>query len=640
MHVNTQVVCRGGAFVCRLSSMLVVASIAMSCPFSARAADWPLISVRMPDTPQKQLGEFERICQIAAAYPGSVDEYWLAISCSGDSSSIVRQAEAVAKAADLCRKYGIRAGFQQGLTIGHDSKKDPMSFKGRRGEWQYPDDAWQMNAKGQKMSIFCPRSPERQEYMRFVIRTVVEKAKVESYWLDDDLRLGVSHAEGCFCDRCLKAFGVKRGAFVSREELTRRLFDKQIANDPIRAEWIAFNAESLGLFAAAAREGVDAANPACRLAYQAVWSDTIYTGPDYRNILEALSGPDRRETGIRPGACYYHETTPMGMVHKCLSVSREAERCKAYGIVKSVTYELECIPRISIAKTPEAKAIEGALALASGANGLAVYDWCGGSRSEPLSYYEEFAETFAAWRPYFKALAAISDRTRLGGVARFVGSAAATTPDFDLRDGIDMGYATAGIPVTVAESGTKVWYVTEKSVREMGDGDLDRLLSGGAVMGAPVRKALEAKFGAGRVADGFEKRVFAEIPHLDAWPGYNFEYRGFLLDGQRQAILDALDKVSGGRMPVRCDRTRTLRILPRLGADGMTRAVTVLNCSIGSSRRIALRVRNAAGAKAVWHRPCREPVAIAGEAGALAGERVFRLPDLAGWEIGTLVFVK
>ena len=607
---------------------------------SAVAADWPLITVRMPDTPQKQLGEFERICQIAAAHPGSCDEYWLAIMGEGDRDGIVRQAEELAKAADVCRKYGIRVGYQQGLTIGHDSKKDPMSFKGKPGVWQYPDDAWQVNAKGQRMSIFCPRSPERQEYMRFVVRTVVEKAKVESYWLDDDLRLGVSHAEGCFCDRCLKAFGEKRGTFVTREELARRLFNRNVANDPIRAEWIAFNAESLGLFAAAAREGVDAANPACRLAYQAVWSDTIYTGPDYRLILEAISGTNRWETGIRPGACYYHETTPMGMVHKCLSVSREAERCKAYGIVKSVTYELECIPRISIAKTPEAKAVEGALALASGANGLAVYDWCGGSRSEPLSYYEEFAETFAAWRPYFKALAAISDRTRLGGVARFIGSAAATTPDFDLRDGIDMGYATAGIPVTVAESGTKVWYVTEKSVREMGDGDLDRLLSGGAVMGAPVRKALEAKCGAGRVADGFENRVFAEIPHLDAWPGYNFEYRGFLLDGQRQAILDALDKVSGGRMPVRCDRTRPLRILPRLGADGTTRAVTVLNCSIGSSRRIALRVRNAAGARAVWHRPCQEPVTVAGEAGTIAGERVFRLPDLSGWEIGTLVFVR
>lgn len=607
---------------------------------NAVAADWPLISVRMSCTPQGQLDEFERICQIAVAHPGSVDEYWLALLGTGDRTETIRDAEDVAKAADICRKYGIRAGFQLGITLGHESKNDPMSLKDRPGEWQYPDDAWQVDEKGRKVSLFCPRSPERQDSLRFIVKTVIEKAKVESYWLDDDLRLGIAHAKGCFCDRCLRAFGEKHGAFVSREELTRRLFDKQVANDPIRAEWIDFNAESLGILAAAAREGADAANPACRLAYQAVWSDTIYTGPDSRRILEAISGTNRWATGIRPGAGHYQETTPMGMVHKCLSVSREAERCKAYGIVKSVTYELECIPRISIVKTPEAKTIEGALALASGANGLAVYDWCGGSRSEPLSYYEEFAETFAAWRPYFKALAAISDRTSLGGVARFVGSAAATTPDFDLRDCIDMGYAMAGIPVTVAESGVRVWYVTEKSVREMDDGDLDRLLSGGAIMDAPVRKVLESKYGVGKVAAGFEKGVFAEIPHLKVSSDYNFECRGFPLDGQRQTILDALDKVSGGRMPVRCDRTRPLRILPRIGADGMTRAVTVLNCSIGSSRRIALRVRNAAGATAVWHRPCRESVTIVGENGAIAGERVFKLPDFSGWEIGTLMFVQ
>ena len=40
-------------------------------------------------------------------------------------------------------------------------------------------------------------------------KTILSVAKPDSYWLDDDLRLGVKKQDGCFCPRCIEAFNAK-----------------------------------------------------------------------------------------------------------------------------------------------------------------------------------------------------------------------------------------------------------------------------------------------------------------------------------------------------------------------------------------------------------------------------------------------
>ena len=120
------------------------------------------------------------------------------------------------------------------------------------------------------------------------------------------------------------------------------------------------------------------------------------------------------------------------------------------GIVASICYEQETYPRHVLHKSPDAIMTESALALASGCDSLSLY-WYAGEAPEPIEEYDRFLKTLKRARPYFERLAASTRRTRLGGVARFVGSAAAETPDFDLRDQKDFDLACAGIPVTVAD---------------------------------------------------------------------------------------------------------------------------------------------------------------------------------------------
>ena len=210
--------------------------------------------------------------------------------------------------------------------------------------------------------------------------------------------------------------------------------------------------------------------------------------------------------------------------------------------------------------------------------------------------------TLADARPYFERLAASVRRTRLGGVARFVGGAAGETPDFDLYDATDFNLACAGVPVTVAESGTKVWYLTDKSRRELADAD-GAVLASGAVV---------------------------DVSDMGKYP----------LASRRTKLLDDLDAATGGAFPVRVDETRPLRILPRVLPDGRLDSVTLLNLSIGDTDAFTVRVRRPAGAGAALMTPRRtapsRPLVL--EPGASADERTVKIPNLAGWQAVTLFF--
>ena len=570
---------------------------AVFCGAASADEEWPLVVIRHTGNLNENPKVFERLMECHFRHPGACDEFWFAGGGRNTPEMLAAVAARIAAFRPLCEKAGIALSYQQGTTLGHGAAHDGPP---KPGEQAFPEDAWQIDRSGKKLGILCPRSPAVLEFERMYVKTMLQGMKPASYWLDDDLRLGISHAEGCFCPRCIEAFNKKTGGSWTRETLVAKLFSKTV-REPVRAQWLAFNSESLAMFAAEARKAADEACSGVRLAYQAVWSDTIYTGRDFRPLLEALSGPGRRPVGIRPGAGFYTEAQPRDMVKKCLSVAREAERCRGYGaLVGTVCYEQETYPRYVLHKSPGAIMTECALALASGCNSLSLY-WYSHAAPEPIEEYDRFVRTLAAARPYFRRLADSTRRTRLGGVARFVGSAAAETAGFDLRDNADFDLACAGVPVTVAESGTKVWYITGKSRSEMTEADKAAVASGAVVS-----------------LDGIGK---------------------FPRAGRRKKLLDDLDAATKGAFPVRIDECRALRILPRVREDGTLDSVTILNLSIGDTDEMVVRVRNPAAGRAFWQdAKLSAPVPVDILPGASANERVVKISNLAGWQIGTIFF--
>jgi len=566
----------------------------------ASETDWPLITVRHTGNLNAHPEWLKAEMEVNRRYPGACDEIWC---CGGEIDPIakVKQAgEAIARLRGECEKSGVRLSYQQGRTLGHgaahDGKTDPTLS-------QFPEDAWQVDRDGKRQyGIACPRSPAILAYEKEFVKAIVAAAHPWSYWLDDDLRLGVSKPDGCFCDRCLAAFNAKTGGTWTRQTLTAKLYS-QAVREPLRAAWIDFNQESLALYATAAREGAEEADPNCRMAYQAVWSDTIFTGRDNRPLLAALSGPRNRRVGIRPGAGVYTEAQPREFVAKALSVAREAERCRDYGFVDNICYEQETYTRRILHKSPGAVVTECALALASGCTTLSLYWYLGETPEPPVAEYERGARAISEARPYFERLVKSVKRTRLAGVSRFVGSAAAEAFGFDLRDSADLALALAGVPVTCAEAGYPLWYLTDKSHNEMTEAD--------------------------------KARVAGKLVSL---PKSLFAAHGFLLSADRTALLDEIDRVTEGRFPVRLEECRPVRILPRAKADGRLDCVTLLNCSIGETDEMTLKIRNPVGTTADFRMPRLHGKKLVCKPSGRAGEWIVKVPSLPAWGIATVFF--
>ena len=573
----------------------ISAIIALTALMAGGETAWPLIVVRQNEVINDNPAKLSAVIDIHRRYPGSCDEMWMADrDAFRTKDELKQQLEAIESHRAEFRAAGVKVAFQQGYDIGHWTGND---FERIRAAFPDGGHLFQRDRNGDEIKgILCPRAPQVLAWERDYTETVGRAIRPTSYWLDDDLRLGYVKPEGCFCERCVKAFNERMRGNLTREQLVRRLFG-DAPKDPLRAEWMAFNADAIALFATAAREGLERAGVDCRMGYEGVSAGNTYPGWDFLPLLRALSGPKGKPVGMRPGAWFWDEEKPRDMIVKSLDVAREAERCRKAGFVGAVCYEEENYPRLVLRKSPGTIVVEASLALASGCDSLSFY-WNDETNPEPIGEYERFAKYVAEARGYFAALAAVSRRTRLAGVARFVGSDAPKCAGFDIHDPSECAWAVAGVPISVMEAGFPLWYVTDKSRAEMGEGDA--------------------------------KRIEGHVANL---PKMRYPCPS---QAERLQALDEIDRVTGGKFPVRIDACRPLRILPRVDAAGRLECVTLLNCSVGQTDGLKVRVRGPKGASAWWQTPAgartKLPVADAG------AEKVVTVPSIPGWQIGTVFF--
>ena len=249
-----------------LAVVSVAQCVAVRAAPATVAPDWPFITIRQTGLFAGREETLRQIAECHKRHPGACDEFWFATGARKPIPDVAKECEAFALCRDLCAEAGILPGYQQGLTLGHGERaKDSLAGP---GEHAFPLDAYQRRADGSFLGLLCPRSPDVLAYAHDYARTVLEVAGPASYWIDDDLRLGVAHADGCFCDRCVAAFNEKTGGAWTREELARRLYDKSVVQEPLREQWSAFNAGSLALYAAEVRRAADELGSPCRLGYQ------------------------------------------------------------------------------------------------------------------------------------------------------------------------------------------------------------------------------------------------------------------------------------------------------------------------------------------------------------------------------------
>lgn len=597
--------------------MLTVLACLLSGAAFAEGRPWPFITIRQADV--LAAGEkFREIISVNARHPGSADEFWLCFRAGEPVRETALRLSSYERYIPEMRRAGIAVGSQQGVTLGHGDMDPAEAF--------YPEDAFQLDRTGRRMARRCPRSPFLLEYEADLVEAAVRTMHLESVWLDDDLRM-TGGAEGCFCERCIRAFNSEYGLELTREELVRRL-DSAVLKEPLREKWRLFKNKTLAVFAAAARRGADRVDPRVRFGYQSVDANYVDAGENYLPLMQALAGERGGKSAIRVGSGNYFESIS-GCFTKTLSVAREAERCRRSPIVAQISYEQENYTREVLHKSAEAVLIESAMALAAGADALTEY-WWSPVRDEPVSYYEEFAETIVEWRPYLEALAAVSRRTSLGGLARYRGADFLKLKEGILRCPEEGNIASVGIPVTVFDARQGLYFVTQKTLDESSSVDVEVLAQTGALVDSSVWDAFNE-----RVKDGLGERqptgkfVKADLSLMGR------RNRTLPTHDERIALLDAIDAVR--LAPVRIDRIHPLYVYPRISPDGRVEAVTLVNASIGRCPKTVVRIRRPISNRALWLRPGAPPVEV--EVAKRSDECTVLMPLLPGSSVGTIVFL-
>ena len=245
-------------------------------------------------------------------------------------------------------------------------------------------------------SCACPNTPGMRHYVAEKYAIFAEAAP-DFIWVDDDIRMqhhGVAFA--CFCPTCLDIFAQTTGSELDREGLVREL------NSPdgraVREAWISQNARSIESLLALVGKAIHAVNPAIRTGLMTAgveWG--AYSGNEMERWFRAL-----KASKARPGGGFYEDSTPMDMVWKAFSVSRQLALLPDE--VADRQYELENFPCSPLGKAAAVTVTECTLALAAGCDGIAFNALGGDASKAGLAQKEPLMRCVAEARPFWEEL--------------------------------------------------------------------------------------------------------------------------------------------------------------------------------------------------------------------------------------------
>ena len=653
----------------------------------ASGGTWPFAILRSYGAYAENPLFTERVFAAQERHPGLFGEIWFCGDGGLDFTAEERGRLAAEKNAGIrerCHKLGIAFSFQQGVTLNHGADGLKRGF--------IPEDAWAVNRDGRtEYGILCCTSPWALDYQRETAKAIMGRLQPDSYWPDDDLRLSKgdrSVACFCFCDRCVKLFSDSFGQAFTRETLAKALNGPNASAD-VRRAWSAFNGRNLGACAKVYREAADAVSPKTRLGIQIALSGNTVDGDSWRTMVRSLAGEGGR-AGTRPGGLYYTDFNPHELPAKMVLVAREAARSGALPEIGQICYEVENWPHVGGNKNAHAMMAECAWALAVGCDSIAFY-WGADQNGEDAASHDYWLESVWAWRPFHLAVRDAFAGTRLGGVAAYHGADHWATKDWASHDEKDASALMAcGVPVTVTEAAPDAFWLNERCVGTLAEGDLKDVFARPVVMSAAAFAALAKRFpklgftqklkieftGAERAlatvkrANGYELfpsglksanvkayilpkaadvKPFSAMTADDKACGtcvVPTEFGGKVVVAQevpahwphavwpgcrRHAVLDALDAATPGGQSARLlTDGYAVAVSVRKTADGRTAGVFLFNLGLGETPPLELAIRRGAGTAWRVSSP-RQPESSAEVVRATGDEIVVRVPPMQAY---------
>ena len=127
-----------------------------------------------------------------------------------------------------------------------------------------------------------------------------------------------------------------------------------------------------------------------------------------------------------------------------------------------------------------------------------------------------------------------------------------------------------------------------------------------------------------RTSKGAHWAVFGNSPWLGSAVSHD----------RRTQLLNAMDHISGGGLAARLETPWQAAVLPRADQDGRTVSVGIVNCTIGESDPLTVRIRRPAANRFYWHTPTGEPSEL--DVRRDGEDAIVITPPLAPWSGGLI----
>ena len=463
----------------------------------AGATEQPFMVIRLGSNHHKDKVLLQQTLDALTRYKSCCDEVWFRTEAG--LPPLAKQQESaklLAEAAAAMRAIGVEPGIQISSTIGH-SDLIADDFSGITwGTMVGPD-----GTKAKYAS--CPRQPDFLKYLHDMAGAFAA-CKPSSVWLDDDLRLS-NHAPlaaGCYCETCMAAFNQQVKGTFTRETLVAALARGEGAI-ALRKKWVAFGQESLVGVARAVAKGVHEVSPQTRMGFQHCGPGALVNGPDWSPVFKALKDESGLPVGSRPGAGFYTDYAPRGMIAKAFDLARQIGRLPE--CVDRIAPEIENFRHCATGKTAHGMAVESMLYLAMGGNGL-TYEIMG-CQQEPVPWYAStYMSELSVWRPFYEEYVRFNQGTKPGGIQPFFSRGHvfrnlkegenAQAWMFASPDNSVAGLAAIGLPMCPDSEWPVCFMLDAEAVDGMTEVDIQRVLSSGVIMdGGAVARLQERGYG-------------------------------------------------------------------------------------------------------------------------------------------------
>ncbi|MDO5552129.1 MAG: hypothetical protein Q4G68_00075 [Planctomycetia bacterium] len=394
-------------FVSRLSSLFSV-PIFLFCVL-ASSAEAPVltkasISFRVSPVLWQDEVRFEELLQLFEKYKGVTDEITFFTQTTHTpipDDELVRRCEILRERMLRCREFGYRAGINILCTIGQIPEDLPHSIG---PEFQ--------RGIGLTTGLPCPATlcPNNDRFRQRIhkIYTALAEADPDYIWIDDDVRVGHSTGDICFCDSCMKLFNAFAKRQMTREELAHRQTEYEI-----RAQTVDFSNEVINNIFIEIEKTVHAVRPSLPLGFMT--GERYSEGYAFARWARTLAGENSVPVYWRPGGGFYRQDPISGgggMTAKSHEIGRQIAMLPPDIFV--IQSEIENFPYERLQKSKHITALEAACHIAAGCTGAAFNVLT--MNHEPLDDFEPLLATLYQWRPFYDEMVRTLARNPAQGV--------------------------------------------------------------------------------------------------------------------------------------------------------------------------------------------------------------------------------